>query len=732
MYNLLYSFRLLCMENILIEIKEKLPAINIDVVKNAFEFIANFQSKKSIRKKRNYQQHVISILKYLVPFYPDQDTVLTAILHELMEDSYSTFDSIKNKFGMNVAKLVSIIESLRSLNTKTHEEQYENYKKLLLAISKDLRVILLRLIDRLDIMEHIDEQSESVQKKIALDTMLIYVPIAAHLGVYSIKVKLEDIAFHVLQKKEYEMIEQELNAYTKNNIEFMCYVEDQVKMILKRYKISAEVYGRIKHKYSIYKKLSDKGQSNLDSIFDVFALRIILNNSQDQLMLIGKCYEILAIMHQHLTPIHPKFKDYIANPKFNGYRSLHTTVYGLGMQDTKKPVEIQIRTKQMHDEAELGFAAHSLYKGKISDSEDPSNVKWIKSLISLQKELAFRTNVSSDFKYDIFSELVFVISDDGQICDLPAGSRALDFAYYLGEDIGHRCTQIKVNGLKVPFDYILQNGDNVKVLLSQNAQPNLHWISTVKSTVAKNHIKDFFEKFEEENLFNLGKNIINKKLNKFGLSLDNDLTLLANYGNRFLNFKERSNVVELVGKGDITVNQLVEKISPDLFNNHNSVRNSLDIKQYKKSSDNNKILVTDVENLPITFAACCSFNEGDPIQGYVGRGASIKIHSKYCSELNNVDTKRFIDVSWHNFPRQLYVFTIKIKNDRIGVIADISTILSKKGYNILHFNYDHEKCSIALSLKLQNQNSAEQVSSLLHELSDVLSISYAMLKHSQV
>lgn len=697
------------------EIKIKVPHINLDQLNKAFELIKDIDlPRKKIHTKRHYNKHVIAIIRILLRFNVDESTIIAAILHEVLSTQTITYQYLLDTFGVEVANLVLTIESLRSLNINSQQEKSENYKKLLLAIAKDLRIILIRLADRLDIMSNLEEVKEEYKKKLAAETMQVYVPIAMHLGIYALKIELEDLAFRYLYPKEYENLERELADYKYKSSDYLEKIKGQLMSILDENDIKYTIDARMKHKFSIYTKLAKKGRSTLESIFDIFALRIILenqNNTEEDL--IGKCYELLGIIHKDLLPISDRFKDYIASPKPNGYRSLHTTVLGFGLTDFNKPVEIQIRTRDMHEDAEFGLCAHFFYKQNINEKN--VDINWLNKFLSIQKDISSTNVLAKDLKYDVFSDSIFVISENGDILDLPTGATALDFAYNISEDTGHRSSQVKVNGIQVPFDYILKNGDVVILQLNQKPHPSFYWISFLKTVKAKQAIQNWFIGLEEEHLYALGENILSKNLEKFDVKLDKDLTILSKYGNRLLSVDERKQIVYLLAKGELTINQVIDKIIT-------SIESQKDKKTLKSNKKPKEILVTGEGDLPVELSACCKPEEGDSIIGYVGRGVSIKIHDKSCLEVSNFDSDRLIDVSWASKPKMMYKFIVKC-HDRIGFIADISNLVSSRGYNIFELSYQaNEKLQFILAL--EDSSIAEIIKAEIIKIVGVVHVSY--------
>ncbi|KKP38681.1 MAG: (p)ppGpp synthetase I SpoT/RelA, GTP pyrophosphokinase [Candidatus Peregrinibacteria bacterium GW2011_GWF2_33_10] len=697
------------------------PEIKLENVKKALELVDRSSiDRKSYHKNRSYLDHVVSVVNILLPFKPDEATIIAAILHEAFPNAYH---KIKEMFNHDIAELVMTIEGLRSLHLKSVQEQAENYKKLLLAMAKDLRVILIRLADRLDNMSYIQDLPKDMQKNLADETMQIYVPIAMHLGIYNLKTQLEDLAFAYINPKAYVSLENDLKEYRYANDLYLNHIHQQLVKILKNNNVKAEVSSRLKHKYSIYQKLLAKGKSTLDSIFDIFALRVVLGKLDHvtEQELIGKCYEVLGVIHRELVPIPHRFKDYIANPKPNGYMSLHTTVLGLGTDDFKKPVEIQIRTKTMHEESEYGIAAHSIYKE--ADNKYLEKMQWVKSIVTLQKELKNTQYLNKDLQYEIFQDRIFVLSEEGKIFDLPVGATALDFAYSLDEEAGHRCNQVKVNGIQVPFDHVLENGDVVNIAMQNRPNPKWYWIAFVKTTKAKTYIKNWFKNLTDENSKEIGKNIINKNLEKFGLIMDKDLSFLKKYGNRQLNLNERNEILSLLGRGELTVNQVLEKILPELEKDLRLVRsnNSFSNKKYVKE----RVLVTGEDNVPFEFCACCNVREGDPIVGYVGRGKSVKIHHRFCSELPNHNHDRLIEVSWANVPKQLYAFEVKFKT-RPGIIADISNAVSKRGFIFIQFVYDGSD-TIKFLIQAYSTEVIDFMNSVILAIDNIVSSNYRVV-----
>ncbi|MBD3270804.1 HD domain-containing protein, partial [Candidatus Peregrinibacteria bacterium] len=496
----------------------------------------------------------------ILPLNPDLDMLVTSVLISACYSPRCDLKQIKKLFGKNVMEMVESLGKINSIKARYSNTDTNVIKKLFLALAVDLRVILIRLIDRIDNLETLEFKSEEKQKANAKEILDVYVPIASQLGLYEITLKLEDLAFKYVHPNEYHQLKKDINDYLSRSKASMEEVRKELESTLLNAGFNVEVKGRIKSVFSIYKKLKKKTRT-LDKIYDIYAMRVILQTSSldyDTRDDIEKIYAILSFLHSKYESLTDRFKDYVANPKKNGYQSLHTALLGLNSRDLSKPTEIQIRTDRMHNFAELGMAAHWLYKDAKGGKENLDKT-FFELLNSLRQHLDVDHSRSASLKMDLYPDRIFVVTKDSLVKDLPKGATCVDFAYALDPEIGHTCFLAKVNGVAKSLDYELQNGDTVEILTDNKLSPKLSWLSFVKTKHAKNRIQNYFRSLDEENLLETGKQLLNKLLKELNMPLlDESLSFLRTYHGKVLTISERKNLLEDLGAGQITVNKVFE------------------------------------------------------------------------------------------------------------------------------------------------------------------------------
>lgn len=618
----------------------------------------------------------LEFLEIILPLRPDEETVISLFLHKLYLDDFVKDEEIEKMFGKDVLAISKGAKKLHNINyvDSSQSSQIEALRKMVFVLAKDLRVILIGLACRLYRLRYLDKYiSKEKQIIFAKECMNIFAPLAARLGIYSIKGELEDLAFKYINPNAYSAIFEQLKNFQKSNIAF---VKSKLEKFLKSKGIKAEVSGRMKGIYSIYKKMNLKGLNTISDFYDIFAMRIIVPAKKT----VDHLYGILGLIHTQWTPISKKFKDYIAVAKPNGYRSLHTVVLGLSQEDTHQPVEIQIRDSDMHRDSEYGIASHWLYKD--SSSLSVSIEDWIKGLESI------RDTTQSDIELDMFKDRIFVLTPKGEVKDLPFGAVPVDFAYAVHSDLGNRCAGAKVNGIAVPLDSELHNGDVVEIITRKSASPNSKWMSFVKTGDAKHKIKSWLSSQNKENNLREGKILINEQLERIGKpALDQTYSILKKYLGNDLTLARREALIEEIGAGGKAPKDVIKKIYPYEEYLGKLIRPKNEPRKAKVSLANSlkpseRVLVGGERGLSVKFATCCKPKTGDSIIGFITRGKGATLHKISCRLLKDLDHDRFIQASWsEGSPRYLIGIKLYVVS-RLGLMRDVTSVISGMGMSI--------------------------------------------------
>lgn len=634
------------LEKLLEKINKNCTNIDIEEVKRAFEFSMEAHKDQKRESGEPYIIHPVEVACILAELGLDTSTIVAGLLHDVIEDTEYTYEDVCNIFSVEVADLVQGVSKLGKFKYKTKEEQQaDNVRKMLLAMAKDIRVILIKLADRLHNMRTIKFKKEAKQKEKAKETLDIYAPLAHRLGISKIKWELEDLALRYLEPEEYYKLVNDIDQKRAEREIEIEHIINKLKSNLGKVGIEAEIVGRPKHFYSIYRKMVRKNKT-IDQIFDLTAVRILVND-------IGDCYATLGIVHTLYKPIPGRFKDYIAMPKPNMYQSIHTTVIG----QFGKPVEIQIRTYEMHKIAEYGIAAHWKYKEGVegSDSLD-SKLSWLREMLEWQGETSDAEEFMEGFKIDLFSDEVFVFTPKGDVINLPHNSTPIDFAYSIHTDIGHKCIGAKVNGKMVPLNYALKTGEIVEVVTATNSKgPSVDWINIAKSNRAKSKIKSWLKRSKRDESIEKGKELLEKEGRRQGVTLNQLLKssamdkILKRY-----NLKSVDDLYAELGVNDIlpanVVNKLKEAIE-GLEVKKEDIKEKSIVKIKKNYSNLSQVNVKGEGNLLIRFARCCNPVPGDEIIGYISKGSGISVHRKDCknlSALKDKSSERIICVEWED------------------------------------------------------------------------------------
>lgn len=684
-------------EKLINRIRSYHPSDDVSMVEKAYKLAKEAHEGQLRKSGEPYIIHPLQVAYILADLELDIESITAGILHDVVEDTDYTLEDIEKLFNKEVALLVDGVTKLgvikyASANKELQKEeiQAENYRKMFLAMAQDIRVVLIKLADRLHNMQTLKFMPPHKQKRIAEETLTIYAPIAHRLGICKIKADLEDLSLRYIEPEVYYDLAQKI---AKKRSERMAYIEqivEQIKTKLEEAGIECTVEGRPKHFFSIYKKIVNKNKT-LDQIYDLFAVRAIVHNVKD-------CYGVLGIIHELYTPIPGRFKDYIAMPKSNMYQSLHTTL--MGSEGT--PFEIQIRTEEMHRTAEYGIAAHWKYKDgnyteAVGSAKAEEKLAWLKQILEWQRDMDDNTEFMNALKLDldIYTDQVYVFTPKGELLTLPKGSTPIDYAYYIHSDIGNKMVGAKVNSKIVKVDYIIKNGDRVEILTSQNSRgPSRDWLNIVKSTQARNKINQWFRKqFKQEDIIR-GKELLETCARQRGYSLSalSDTQCIENVYKRY-GLKNWDAVCASIGYGSIKEKQIIQRlideniklkkmpITPQqILEAHSDKDGFVEEKQPKKSKSG--IVVRGVGDVAVRFSKCCRPLPGDDIVGYITRGRGVSIHRQDCTNIVHMceeEKERLIEAQWFNEEEshRTYITEIQITgSDRLGIIVDISKILT--------------------------------------------------------
>ena len=720
-------------------VKKYHPSTDISMIEKAYH-IADEAHKGQLRKSGEpYIIHPLCVAIILADLELDKESIVAGLLHDVVEDTVMTPEEIKQEFGEEVEVIVDGVTKLTQLSYKVDkvEEQAENLRKMFLAMAKDIRVILVKLADRLHNMRTLKYMKPEKQKEKARETMEIYAPIAHRLGISKIKVELDDLSLKYLEPEVYYDLVEKIALRKSEREKFVQSIVKDVREQMDKAGIKAEIDGRAKHFFSIYKKMVNQ-EKTLDQIYDLFAVRIIVDTVKD-------CYAALGIIHEMYKPIPGRFKDYIAMPKQNMYQSLHTTLIGPNGQ----PFEIQIRTFEMHRTAEYGIAAHWKYKEaangiKPAAQQEEEKLSWLRQILEWQRDMSdnreFMGLLKSDL--DLFAESVYCFTPAGDVKNLPNGSTPIDFAYSIHSAVGNKMVGARVNGKLVNIDYVIQNGDRIEIITSQNSKgPSRDWLKIVKSTQAKNKINQWFKnELKDDNIIK-GKELMATYCKTKGISLSdllkNDLmeAVMRKYG-----FKDWDSILAAIGHGGLkegqVVNKLVEgyekKKKKELTDEklvESVVEHAQEI-EHRRSKNHSAIVVRGLHDLAVRYSKCCSPVPGDEIVGFVTRGRGVSIHRTDCVNIINLSAEeraRLIDAEWQegeaDNPNERFPAEIKIYvNNRTGVLVDVSKILTEMKIDLTGVNSRTNKQGKATITMSFDVHSKEELNSIIAKIRQVESV----------
>ncbi len=706
------------------------PSDDLTLVRSAYELAREAHKDQKRHSGEPYIIHPLHVAIILAEMEMDKETIVSGLLHDVVEDTDVTLDEIREKFGDEIATIVDGVTKLTRLNLGDKDKlqiQAENLRKMFLSMSKDIRIIIVKLADRLHNMRTLEYQRAEKQREKAAETLDIYAPLADRLGIFRVKMELDNLSLAYLEPEKYLKLVREIDEKAHDREAFIQSTVQNIIAHLKQAGIAAQVYGRIKHIFSIYKKMLVQNKT-LDEIYDLFAVRVLVDTVQD-------CYAVLGLIHEIYTPMPGRFKDYIAIPKANMYQSLHTTVMG----KEGIPFEIQIRTHEMHRTAEYGVAAHWKYKEGLTgdNTKEEEKLNWLRQILEWQHDLSDNTEFLDTIKsdLDIFTDTVYCFTPKGDVKNLPKGSTPIDLAYCIHSAVGNKMVGARVNDKLVPIDYVIHNGDKVEIITSQNSRgPSLDWLNLVKSTQARNKIQQWFRGQNKEENIEKGKDMIAAYCKSKGLVLSELMKpeyqkkVMRKYG-----FQDWNSVMASVGHGGLKEGQVVNKLTEE--KKKDDARHLTDeqvveaVQESKKGVSRNKggIVVEGLQDLAVHFSKCCSPIPGDEIVGFITRGRGISIHRTDCINVLNMpesERSRLIEAEWavqdEDEQTEKYVADLKIYAiNRIGMLADLSKVLAEAGIDISGLNTRMGKNELA-TIELQfHTRGVEEIKTVINKIRQI-------------
>ncbi len=656
-------------------VKSYAPGADLRLLRDAFDYSYQCHEGQARKSGLPYFDHIIEVVKILIMQKMDVITLTAAFLHDVMEDSGVKADQLKKRFGEDVTHLVDGVTKISGINFGSLEvRQAESYRKMLLSLVKDLRVIIIKLADRLHNMRTIDALPEKKRERIAIETRDVYAPLAHRFGMARIRWELEDLVLKTLDANTYWELSRLIAGKREEREAYIGEVAGPLEKKLSESGVKADITGRPKHFFSVYNKMKKRNKP-FHEIFDLMAIRIIVDNKTD-------CYKALGVVHSTYTPVTERFKDYIAVPKLNGYQSIHTTVIG----PDGRMVEIQIRTQEMHHVAEEGIAAHWLYKeGKLQMDQLDRQIGWIRQLIERQKDISDPGEFLEDLKVDLFQDEVFVFTPRGDLIPLPKSATPIDFAFAVHSEVGLHCIGAKINGRIVPLHSELHSGDLVEIITSDQQTPSTHWLDIVKTSKARSHIKRFFRNVELEQSVELGRELLNNELEAlYGRKLTPDLMEPMMRIAADLHFETTDMLLSSIGRGNTSARSVANKFG--LPRKGGDTDKSFFKRLISRSRPEASIVISGVENMMIHFAKCCLPIPGDTILGYVTRGRGIHIHKGDCTNVQEAlkkEPERAIQARWEVDETQTFTVQIKIvAQDRKNFLTEVSSKISSTNTNI--------------------------------------------------
>ncbi|MDD3237779.1 MAG: bifunctional (p)ppGpp synthetase/guanosine-3',5'-bis(diphosphate) 3'-pyrophosphohydrolase [Candidatus Gastranaerophilales bacterium] len=688
------------------------PKEDMDDIFRAYKFAERLHNGQYRISEEPYIIHPFEVAKILADLRVDKDTIIAAFLHDILEDTDTQPEEIKEQFGEDVLNLVTGVTKLSKYHFKSKEErQAESFRRMFIAMANDVRVIFLKLADRLHNMRTLNYMAQNKQLRIAQETLDIFAPLANRLGIGRIKAELEDLSLRYINPEKYfEIAQLVAQKKTERDLTVQLLI-DKISTVLKQHNIDAEITGRAKHYYSIYKKMKRLNIAFHD-LYDITAVRVMVKDE-------GECYEVLGIIHSQFKPIPGRFKDYIAMPKSNGYKSLHTSVLG----PRQKPLEVQIRTQEMHHVAEYGVAAHWRYKesgSQKADSETDIKFSWMRKMVEMDKDAKNANEFVENVKLDLFSNQVFAFTPMGDVIDLPQNATAVDFAYRIHSDVGNKTTGALINGRIAQLDSKLKNGDIVEILTSKTGSPKMHWLNFVVTKQAQSRIRQWFKKHNKDEYIALGKNMLDAELPKAILeeaAKSGELQKIA----QSLNYQTIEDMLAALGNNETTVNKIANKLKKPAAVEETNIVTTKQPKSHKND-------IIGLEGMLYNIAKCCTPLPGEPIVGVVTKGKGVSVHRIDCNCLDTVPEERLMQINWaEGIGNKTYVTSIRIDvEDKMGMLKEVLIKLADCNTNITYANVKANNPNklgiIELGIEVDGIDRLRTVVSALQSLPDVHSV----------
>jgi GTP diphosphokinase / guanosine-3',5'-bis(diphosphate) 3'-diphosphatase len=692
-----------------------LPPEQVSRIREAAEFGASAHKGQKRLSGEPYIAHPVAAAAILADLHLDPDTIVAAILHDVIEDTPTPKNQLAERFGADVAELVDSVTKLDQIKFKSREEaQAESFRKMLLAMTRDLRVILVKLADRTHNMRTIEAMAPTRRRAIARETLEIYAPIAERLGLYNMKLELEDLGFKALYPRRYQVLERALKKARGNQKEFLKKIEQQLKAALLKNDVAGHVETREKHLYSIYKKMRRK-RAILNEIVDVYGLRIIVDKPDT-------CYRTLGIVHSVYKPMPGRFKDYIAIPRVNGYQSLHTTLFG----PTGVPIEAQIRTQDMDSVAESGIAAHWKYKAGADAESMPQQQRareWLSNLVELQEDGSSEEFLES-VKVDLFPDKVYVFTPKGTILRLPSGATVVDFAYAVHTDIGNRCVAAKVDRRLTPLRTVVRNGQTIEIITAKGAMPNPSWVNFVVTAKARSAIRHYLKSLRRTEAIALGQRLLNQALGEFRLSLEDVSPDAQRAALGELGMKDLDELYEKIGLGERLAPLVASRLVP-----------------IAKSEDGSgtpaPLAIAGTEGLLVTYARCCFPIPYDPIFAFLSAGRGVVIHRENCVNVEDYrkHPEKWLPVSWQTAPDRMFSSEIRIYVvNRTGVLAAVAAAIASTDSSIDHVSideHDSDTSVLTFELKVRDRKHLARIVRVIHRMPDIVRVSRSIAAHAR-
>ena len=704
---------------------------DVKIIQKAYNYALEKHGTQLRKSGEPYIIHPTNVAYTIAELGLDEQTICAALLHDVVEDTEVTYEDIEREFGKEIADMVDGVTKLKQIGHASIEEnQVENYRKMFLAMGKDIRVIIIKLADRLHNMRTLEFLRRDRQIAISTETMQLYAPLANRLGLYSMKWELEDLSFKYLYPKEYDELIKGIEQKREERLRFIEKIMDDIRQQLKKEHIEAEVTGRAKHLYSIYRKMK-RDNKTLDQIYDLFALRILVNSVKD-------CYAALGVVHEMYSPMPGRFKDYIAVPKPNMYQSIHTTLLG----EKGTPFEVQIRTWDMHRVAEYGIAAHWAYKEasyfgkKQSVKVEEDKLAWLRETLEWQKDMQDPQEFLDTLRTELFVDEVYVFTPKGAIKVLPRGATPIDFAYSVHAEVGNHMTGCKINSKMMPIITPLRSGDIIEILTSENSKgPSRDWLKFVKSSGAKNKIQGFFKKAQKAENIEKGKDLIEKEIKRIGISHSELFKteyiepLLEKY-----KYKDINDMYAAVGFGANSAVKIIARMLQEYKKTHEEENIEQKIEELAKARNrkvkpsNSGIIVKGIDNCLVKLSKCCNPLPGDEIVGYITKGRGVSVHRKDCVNVKDLisEENRMIDVKWYEEEKTSYNVDIEVySNDRTGLLVDILKVIGTTKAKIMAVNTKTTKEKIAIidiSLEIVNLEELNKVIKAIRKVESVYEV----------